>query len=145
MIASEVERARAFEADESHKSSVIGLKDSPIFAFVQCRWLLSMLKMRSRCGFATLSTSAISLRGLAYFARGRAEHFSGFEDTQLSMYESDIGIQNGCSLIMVSVKGGEFVLTSRAFAEGIVIHLYWTYLFYRYQPYLSRCYGLSIM
>ena len=43
----------------------------PIFDVVDCRWLLSMLK--TSVDFLTVSTSAMSLRGLAYSARGRAE------------------------------------------------------------------------
>lgn len=78
MFAYALERADILGANRSRWNDDIGLRDSPIFAVVVCRWLLSILNMKSRCGFATLSTSVISLRGLAYSARGRAERFQRF-------------------------------------------------------------------
>ena len=76
-IASWSTKAKSLQADVCDRNNDVGLKDSPIFAVADCQELLPMLRTRSRCGFATLSTSAISLRGLAYFARYRAEWLIG--------------------------------------------------------------------
>lgn len=72
-------KAGNFKADRTISSDDIELRDSPIFAAIDCRWSSLMLKMKSQCGFATLSTSAISLRGLAYFPSRRAECITSCE------------------------------------------------------------------
>ena len=69
-------KVRRLEADGICGIAGIGLRDSPIFAVVDCRRLLSMLKMKMRI---SLSTSAISLRGLAYFVRCRAHSAEAFD------------------------------------------------------------------
>ena len=70
-LASEVMGPKRLEGEGFRRYDGIGLGDLPMFASLiidgccRCR----MLRMRSGCGFATLSTSAISLRGLAYICR----------------------------------------------------------------------------
>ena len=70
-----------------------------------------------KCGFA-LSTSVISLRGLAYSARGRAERFQ--RPTKITDDE------NSYSLALIRV---EICITFSSCWDCLVLHVYWTYLF----------------